>query len=1114
MDGTFGIWRTYDGGVTWKNCKIPNGYDYTGRITDIFMRDSLNGWASIEQGELSNDLWYTNDGGVTWNIQANSGGLVSCVYETPSALVYTQRLLAGGNGISSSGNHGNNFNKKGSDRYNGLDFTDGLHGVASAFANPGRNSATAALWTSDGGISWNPTTGVVVEAWGVYGQKGSSNFYIVGEMSAIDQSGSEFVYVSSDNGMTWNPLLNKLGGRTTGHIAGVSTVMYVQSSYESANALSFRGLNRSTDGGVTWVNVGGPENNRDTRFSVLGCLGGIVYAFDALGNVFRTEDGGNGDIHEPPHNPNVNPNQLDLKADLCHSLDVNLNYNNLSCNSLQIQSIGFIDSTDPVVSSGALSFTRYPVLPQVLDPTKNDFLSLNWDPKKLGVAKALSTTYIKIHSTMFNGTMVFDTLIAVNTQSFAFTPIFSLSTSSVKFDSLNLCSRFRDTTISFTNGSCDSLWLQTDTLAGSKDWQIWDIQTLQPMSLPIGLAPNESASFLLMFTPSVEGAQKASLKLHFVHQGLSKDTTLQFSGSAYRVMNVAADPNIILPPTSICSVVDTAISFHNLNCDTLTIDTILNTNPADFTDITGITLPIKIPPNASLNYRLHYTPTKNVISSAGITFKYHLAQDSGVLLSSISGKGISGTSVFQTSSPTSLLAFADRVACTEPDSMVFMITNPGCDSLTVLSSLLSAAGLPAVSYATDVPLPATLSKPGDKIRVVIYLQSQNPSLNNGTLTFMYRTSDAVIHDSIFTLHAQVSRGVRLGVLSDQKFDLGSGTLCTSKDTEVIISNPGCPNLTITNINISGNYFSIANPKTTPIVLSQGGSDTIHISFDPATSGLQTGTLEVITDADINPTNEIPLTASARDISHIGFKLVPANTRSIFAGDTARFAFEADNDWTGEPVHAINFSVTINSDLLHYLQLGLKDPLYRTLGTDVKLSGNRSLLSVSLSGDSIMIRKDQPLVYIYYGTTLTDTISTSLKLSLLSLNNSDPHFLNCVLSPLSQDTIFSLDLECGNKTLIDYLNGKLPILSDGAHPNPITVQSNYQAVIPFTASVSGSTEFLCYDALGKIVSSQVVPIDKIGNYEVHFDGSKLSGGTYGYLLKMGSSVTRGRFVLLK
>jgi hypothetical protein len=107
--------------------------------------------------------------------------------------------------------------------------------------------------------------------------------------------------------------------------------------------------------------------------------------------------------------------------------------------------------------------------------------------------------------------------------------------------------------------------------------------------------------------------------------------------------------------------------------------------------------------------------------------------------------------------------------------------------------------LPAISYRTDPLLPAVLLKTGDAVRVTVYLQAANPSSNDGTLDIAYQMSDGSIHDSLFTIHALVSRGPRIATVSEQPLDLGSGSLCIERDTAVVISNPSCPALTVSNI---------------------------------------------------------------------------------------------------------------------------------------------------------------------------------------------------------------------------------------------------------------------------------------------------------------------------
>ncbi len=1115
MDGFEGIKRTSDGGKTWKDCITPSPFVYFGYITDIFMKDSLNGWAGIENDNLSHGLWYTNDGGVTWREVMNVFGQVSSVYQTPSAIVMGDRFSL--NRLSSSVNGGLNFLRSSVDRFNGINFVDDIHGVASPFASP---SGTA-VYTSDGGISWQKSNNapMTTESWGVYAQKGTPNFIVAGEKNSFDPSPTESAYASYDYGASWQTV-GTLFGRTTGHIAGVGPVIYTQSwtRWQYPNQLGFVGMNRSTDGGKTWKNVGGPSNYRDTRFSVTGCLGGVVYAFDESGGVWKTTDGGDGEIHEPPHNPNVVPDHIDLSSSLCATSLANLNYYNLSCNPLVVQKIEFIDSTDPAVASGALSFTRYPKLPQTLNPTDADFITLFWNPKKMGIQKLLSTTFVRIRSTMLDSTIRLDTLLAINSQSFANQPVFSLNITKVNFDSMNICQRYLDTTVSFSNGSCDTLWLDSAQLGGSVDWKMLDRSTLTSLALPLGLAPGESASFLIRFAPKDIGAQAAKLRLHFYHQGLTRDTILSFSGLCYRTFMVYGDKSVNIAPTSICTTIDTVIYLHNLNCDTLTVDGFTNNNASDFSNINGVTFPYQLPPDSAFALHFRFHALKNTTSQGLVIFQFHLAGDTSIWESSLRGNGLPGTSDFVTSMTAAQLNFTDRVACSPPDSLEFTITNPGCDSMTVLNSTIAGIGLPAISYRTEPPLPSILVNVGDKVRVVVYLQADKPTLNDGSLKLRYELSDGSFHDSSFTIHAAVSRGERKAVLSLKNIDLGIGSLCIPRDTEITITNPGCPSMTVQSVTLTGNYYAPVNPRPTPYVLATGESETFKLTYVPTGSGTDLGQVEVTTDADINPIHIIPLTASTRQIDHVNFRLAQLNS-NIRSGDTAIFGFIPDRDWTGKGLQSIGFAINTNGDLLTYN--GHTEQAYNTFKasvTSVSLPGRQSQLNVLLTSPTeVTLVKDQPLVKFYYATALADTISTPVTLGLLELNNANVPYANCVLSTSHQDGDFVLQMECGAKTLIDMLNGKLPILAGVTRPNPVTAQTNYQATLAFTALHTGIAQIDYYDALGKCIVTETIHIDKPGMYSAHFDGTKLCGGNYEYILKFKdglSNSSRGHIILVK
>jgi len=583
-------------------------------------------------------------------------------------------------------------------------------------------------------------------------------------------------------------------------------------------------------------------------------------------------------------------------------------------------------------------------------------------------------------------------------------------------------------------------------------------------------------------------------------------------------MSIDADASLNFVPASICTIRDTVIQVYNPNCDTLVIDKVSNNNSQDFSDISGITFPYQLEPGGTLSYRIRFNASKNKQSNALVFFTCHIAEDTNIVETTLQGTGLPGTSIFETSPRNVQLSFPDHVACSPPDSMQFVIDNPGCDTLTVLRATLAGLGLPAINYRTDPPLPVMLTKPGDKVTVTVYLQAQNPSTNDGTLDLAYQTGDGALHDSVFTIHALVSRGERIASVSEQPLDLGTGALCIERDTAIVISNPGCPSLTVKNISVSGNYFFLAAAKATPFSLAQGESETIRVGYSPTGSGSDAGQVQITTDADLRQIRTIPLSATTKPIDHITFRLVQENT-GLISGDTAAISFVPDRDWLGKGLRTLDFSITANGNLLTFNKhTGQTDPSFQTFVTPVSLSGNLSILNVHLNSPTeIPLHKDKALVTFYFATALSDTINTPVSLSLLSLNGGDVPYLNCILSPASQDADFVLNLECGGRTLIDFMHGKMPIFSGDAHPNPVTSQTNYQASITFTADSKGVAQVSFFDALGKLVQTENITIEEPGKYEAHFDGSKISGGNYEYVIRLkdqyGNS-TRGRIILLK
>jgi len=519
------ILRTTDGGKTWVNCTIPPAQ---GEVSSIFMKDHSVGYASIYESTnppRTYTIWKTTDGGITWQDHTfpNDAAITTCVYATSKALVRTTWFDGniGGRSLDDGVTFSKTFSNQNGDRSNGIDFSDDVNGVVSM--GPSNNQFNTIWGTQDGGVTWNEGD-AIPEAWSVYALKGTKTFFAMPEGQSSVWNWD--LYRTDDGGTSWNAGFTfPFNDLFTGHIGGALSTLYVQTS--SARP---RGLFRSDDLGTTWKNVGGPSNDRDTRFAVTGCSGEVVYAFDNSGGIWKTTNGGDGTLHGSGGNGTLSlaPPSLSI-SNSCGPARGYITLSNVNCDSLVVDSITLSPNANKEFS---------------VDTTTSNFIMFS--NSSVGVpilfqsdSDVTRNTIIHIHA--HSSSRVIDTTVSLQAQHSTISgPIMSLPFDSVYMET-RYCQPLRRL-IAIANRNCDSLII--DSVLMNPQYPEFIIDTSQTPKLTLG--KNSSGAIPVFYETDSNLTRQTTMRIIAHSLDRKIDTTIILVAKH----STAPEPLLITPPTA------------------------------------------------------------------------------------------------------------------------------------------------------------------------------------------------------------------------------------------------------------------------------------------------------------------------------------------------------------------------------------------------------------------------------------------------------------------------------------------------------------------------------------------------------------------------------------
>ena len=396
-------------------------------------------------------------------------------------------------------------------------------------------------------------------------------------------------------------------------------------------------------------------------------------------------------------------------------------------------------------------------------------------------------------------------------------PAASIAPSSLGFGAQRIGAASAPLTVAVTNSGTDTLALGTASLSGANGADF----SVSPLS-SAPLAPGASATFAVTFTPAAGGARSASLDFTGADVG-ALHVPLSGSGIA---PSAAVSPGSLAFGDVALGATSTALTVTLSNGGTapLHVSGFTLGGSAAFS-VTPSSQAVTLPPGASQDWSVRYTPAADAQETATLTFQ----TDAGSPAVSVSGHGRTGVLV----ASAALLDFGPQRKDTVSAAQAITLSNSG-DAPIVVSGYALAAGPFSVSPAAT---PITLLAGGSATWQVTFAPLAT-GLAQAQLTFATDHGPQAVAlqgTGTFPLLSVAPLSLAFG---DQRAST------PSQPRNVTLTNTGTDPLHLGAPSI-GAGFSVQ--PASAVTLPAGVSATYAVTFAPAAAGSASSSLTFSSD---------------------------------------------------------------------------------------------------------------------------------------------------------------------------------------------------------------------------------------------------------------------------
>lgn len=283
--GTDHVWKSTDEGATWKITPL----DPYGNVCQISFIDDHNGLVATRQG----DVFLTRDGGNSWKSILSVASACSCLLLDSNTILVCEKEPGG---VDYSRDGGQTWNISYADSWD-HDIIVGPKRSLIYMLSANYTTLMHLWYSNDSGVNWSMKPGTFdVDCWSMAVDPCNPKLmYMVNEgyTHTIDYNGISRIYISSDQGLTWNITASHPSNYFAGSVVLGPNAAFVPTVSEAA-----AGIFRSLDHGQTWQNIGGPSGAADSRL-ILAIDDNHLIASDIDGSIWITSNSGGDSVTLP-----------------------------------------------------------------------------------------------------------------------------------------------------------------------------------------------------------------------------------------------------------------------------------------------------------------------------------------------------------------------------------------------------------------------------------------------------------------------------------------------------------------------------------------------------------------------------------------------------------------------------------------------------------------------------------------------------------------------------------------------------------------------------------------------------------------------------------------------